>query len=64
MPASAGPRHARLLRSVLRDYDLGEPDETHAVRLLGSLLHGFVRAAVFEQVVTGIIVRCKATIAF
>lgn len=40
--ASAGPRHARLLRSVLRDYDLGEPDETHAVRLLGSLLHGFV----------------------
>lgn len=40
--ASAGPRHARLLRSVLRSYALPEPDETHAVRLLGSLLHGFV----------------------
>ncbi len=40
--ASAGPRHARLLRSALRTYDLGEPGETHAVRLLGSLLHGFV----------------------
>lgn len=40
--ASAGPRHARLLRSALRSYGLPEPDETHAVRLLGSLLHGFV----------------------
>ncbi len=39
--ASAGPRHAHLSRAVLRGYDLGEPDQTHAVRLLGSVFHGF-----------------------
>lgn len=40
--ASAGPRHAAMMRALLRGYRLAEPDETHAVRLLGSLLHGFV----------------------
>ncbi|MGA4843651.1 TetR/AcrR family transcriptional regulator [Streptomyces sp. G45] len=40
--ASAGPRHAQLARAVLRGYDLAEPDQTHAVRLLGSVFHGYV----------------------
>lgn len=40
--ASAGARHAQMMRAVLRGYDLTEPDETHAVRLLGSVFHGFV----------------------
>ncbi len=40
--ASAGPRHAQLARAILRGYHLTEPDETHAVRLLGSVCHGFV----------------------
>ena len=40
--ASAGPRHAAMSRAVLRGYDLTEPDQTHAVRLLGSVFHGYV----------------------
>ncbi len=40
--ASAGPRNAALIRAILRGYDLAEPDATHAVRLLGSVFHGFV----------------------
>lgn len=40
--ASAGPRHARMTRAILRGYDLTEPDQTHAVRLLGSVFHGYV----------------------
>ena len=40
--ASAGPRHAELMRAALRDYRLSEADQTHAVRLIGSLVHGFV----------------------
>jgi AcrR family transcriptional regulator len=39
---SAGPRHAEMSRAVLRGYALVGDDETHAVRLLGSLVHGFV----------------------
>lgn len=39
---SAGPRHAELTRAVLRGYDLGGDDQTHAVRLLGSVFRGFV----------------------
>lgn len=39
---SAGGRHALMTRAVLRGYDLVEPDQTHAVRLLGSVFHGFV----------------------
>ncbi|MFJ6086700.1 TetR/AcrR family transcriptional regulator [Streptomyces sp. NPDC092369] len=40
--ASAGVRHAQMTRAILRGYDLTEPDETHAVRLLGSVFHGYV----------------------
>ncbi|MEU0086406.1 WHG domain-containing protein [Streptomyces sp. NPDC006274] len=40
--ASAGGRHAQMTRAVLRGYDLPEPDRTHAVRLLGSVFHGYV----------------------
>ena len=39
---SAGGRHAEMTRAILRGYDLTEPDRTHAVRLLGSVFHGFV----------------------
>ncbi|MEU6709062.1 TetR/AcrR family transcriptional regulator [Streptomyces wuyuanensis] len=40
--AGAGPRHAQMTRAILRGYDLTEPDRTHAVRLLGSVFHGYV----------------------
>jgi len=40
--ASAGPRHSAMMRAILRGYDLTEPDQTHAVRLLGSVFHGYV----------------------
>ncbi|MFD4631798.1 TetR/AcrR family transcriptional regulator [Streptomyces sp. NPDC058284] len=40
--AGAGGRHAEMTRAILRGYDLGEPDQTHAVRLLGSVFHGYV----------------------
>ncbi|MGC5413100.1 TetR-like C-terminal domain-containing protein, partial [Streptomyces sp. DT225] len=40
--ASAGRRHSVMTRAILRGYDLTEPDQTHAVRLLGSVFHGFV----------------------
>lgn len=39
---SAGGRHAEMTRAILRGYDLTEPDQTHAVRLLGSVFHGYV----------------------
>ncbi|MFF2080141.1 TetR/AcrR family transcriptional regulator [Kitasatospora sp. NPDC058162] len=40
--ASAGVRHAQMSRALLRGYDLGEPAQTHAVRLLGSVFHGYI----------------------
>lgn len=40
--ASAGVRHAQMTRAILRGYDLTEPDQTHAIRLLGSVFHGYV----------------------
>ncbi|WP_148613254.1 TetR/AcrR family transcriptional regulator [Nocardioides rubriscoriae] len=40
--ASAGPRHADLTRAALRGYGLDADGETHAVRLFGGLVHGFV----------------------
>ncbi|GGX85367.1 transcriptional regulator [Streptomyces minutiscleroticus] len=40
--ASAGVRHAQMTRAILRGYDLTEPEQTHAVRLLGSVCHGYV----------------------
>ena len=39
---SAGGRHAQMTRAILRGYELTEPDQTHAVRLLGSVFHGYV----------------------
>jgi AcrR family transcriptional regulator len=39
---AAGKRNSELMRAVLRAYDLDEPAETDAVRLLGSLIHGYV----------------------
>jgi AcrR family transcriptional regulator len=39
--ASAAPRHAELARAALRCYALPEPDETHAVRLLGATVRGW-----------------------
>ncbi|WP_031482523.1 TetR/AcrR family transcriptional regulator [Streptomyces bicolor] len=39
--ASAGVRHAQMTRALLRGYDIAEPDATHAVRLLGSVFHGY-----------------------
>ena len=39
---SAGVRHAQMTRAILRGYDLAEPDQTHAVRMLGSVFHGYV----------------------
>ena len=39
--AGDGPRHADLARAVLRSYGLAEPDETHAVRLLGATVRGW-----------------------
>lgn len=38
---SAGVRHANMTRAILRGYDITEPDQTHAVRLLGSVFHGY-----------------------
>ncbi|QNQ09099.1 TetR/AcrR family transcriptional regulator [Sphingomonas alpina] len=40
--ASGGVRLAQMIRAVLRGYDLAEPEQTHAVRLLGSVFLGFV----------------------
>jgi AcrR family transcriptional regulator len=40
--ASAGPRHSQLTRAILHGYQLGEPDQTHAVRLIGSTFHGYI----------------------
>ncbi|MYS84877.1 TetR/AcrR family transcriptional regulator [Embleya scabrispora] len=40
--AGAGVRHARMMRAILRGYDLAEPHQTHAVRLLGSVFSGYV----------------------
>ncbi|MFG3165745.1 TetR/AcrR family transcriptional regulator [Streptomyces sp. NPDC048200] len=40
--ASAGGRHSQMTRAILRGYDLVEPDQTHAVRMLGSVFHGYV----------------------
>ena len=38
---SAGVRHAQMSRAVLRAYDLTGDDQTHAVRFLGSVFHGY-----------------------
>jgi AcrR family transcriptional regulator len=38
---AAGRRHAALTRAILRGYELDEADTVHAVRLIGSTIHGF-----------------------
>lgn len=38
---AASRRHSELMRAVLRGYDLEPDDETHAIRLLGSVFNGF-----------------------
>lgn len=40
--ASAGGRHVQMTRAILRGYDLPEPDHVAAVRLLGSVVHGYL----------------------
>jgi AcrR family transcriptional regulator len=40
--ASAGPRHSAMTRAILRGYDLPEPAQTDAIRLLHSTFHGYV----------------------
>jgi AcrR family transcriptional regulator len=40
--ASAARRHSEMTRAILRGYALAEPDQTDAVRMLGSAFHGFV----------------------
>lgn len=40
--ASAAPRHSQMTRAILRAYNLPEPDQTDAVRFLGSTFHGYV----------------------
>ena len=40
--ASAGPRHSAMTRAILRGYELAEPDQTHAVRIIGSVFHGYI----------------------
>jgi AcrR family transcriptional regulator len=39
---SASRRHAEMTRAILRAYDLEGDEQTHAVRLLGSAIHGYV----------------------
>lgn len=38
---SAGVRHSAMMKAILRGYHLTEADQVHAVRLLGSLFHGY-----------------------
>ncbi|MFC4530943.1 TetR/AcrR family transcriptional regulator [Sphaerisporangium dianthi] len=38
----AAGRHAEMTRAILRGYDLPEPDQTDAVRMLHSTFHGYV----------------------
>lgn len=40
--ASAARRHSDMTRAILRGYELSEPDQTDAIRLLGSTFHGYV----------------------
>ncbi|GAA3797038.1 TetR/AcrR family transcriptional regulator [Sphaerisporangium flaviroseum] len=42
LPTSAGRRHAEMTRAILRGYELQEPGQTDAVRMLHSTFHGYV----------------------
>ncbi|WP_234376903.1 TetR/AcrR family transcriptional regulator [Streptomyces sp. TP-A0356] len=39
---SAAGRHSEMTRAILRGYQLSEPDQTDAVRMLHSTFHGYV----------------------
>jgi AcrR family transcriptional regulator len=39
---SDGARHAAVVRAILRGYDVEGDEQTHAVRLIGSTIHGYV----------------------
>jgi AcrR family transcriptional regulator len=41
-PSPVARRHSELTRALLRGYDLQEPDQTDAIRLLHSTFHGYV----------------------
>jgi AcrR family transcriptional regulator len=38
----AAVRHSQMTRSILRGYELPEPAQTDAVRMLGGMFHGYV----------------------
>lgn len=40
--ASAARRHSDMTRAILRGYELPEPDQTDAIRMLHSTFHGYV----------------------
>jgi AcrR family transcriptional regulator len=40
--AAAARRHSEMTRAILRGYELTEPDQTDAIRLLHSTFHGYV----------------------
>lgn len=40
--ASAGTRHTQTTKAILRGYDIPASEHPHAVRLLGSVFHGYV----------------------
>ncbi|MFI6264958.1 TetR/AcrR family transcriptional regulator [Micromonospora sp. NPDC051006] len=40
--ASAARRHSEMTRAILRGYQLSEPDQTDAIRMLHSTFHGYV----------------------
>ncbi|MFC9440888.1 TetR/AcrR family transcriptional regulator [Nocardia sp. NPDC057030] len=40
--ASAAMRHSDMTRAILRGYDLAEPDQTDAIRLLHGTFYGYV----------------------
>jgi AcrR family transcriptional regulator len=40
--ASAARRHSEMTKAILRGYQLPEPEQVHAVRLLHSAFHGYV----------------------
>ncbi|RCG26894.1 TetR/AcrR family transcriptional regulator [Sphaerisporangium album] len=42
LATSAGRRHAEMTRAILRGYELSEPDQTDAVRMMHSTFHGYV----------------------
>ncbi|PTR19396.1 TetR family transcriptional regulator [Rhodococcus sp. OK519] len=39
--ASAGPRHTQMMQAILRGYHIAEPEQVHAIRLMGSVFHGY-----------------------